>query len=85
MATTKRATRPVYRGPSRKAEAIVNRMPAWSVLSMGAAVATLPWLFVLLGVLVAWWLAGAILSVTLGQIIIWACFFAGGYAYARWR
>lgn len=52
---------------------------------MGAAVAALPWLFVLLGVLVAWWLAGAILSVTLGQIIIWGCFFAGGYAYARWR
>lgn len=85
MATTKRATRPTYRGPSRKAEAIVNRMPAWSVLSMGAAVAALPWLFVLLGVLVAWWLAGAILSVTLGQVIIWGCFFAGGYAYARWR
>jgi len=70
---------------SKDAEKVVDAMPRWLALLIGLSVAVLPWAFLIGAVLVAWWMAGAVLSVTLGQVIVWGLFFGAGYALGRQR
>lgn len=69
----------------REAEKIVDSMPRWLALVIGLSVAALPWAFLIGAIIVAWWMAGAVLSLTVGQMIVWALFFGAGYALGSQR
>lgn len=71
--------------PERRevAERIANRVPHAGQIVLGCLIATIPYAL-LVGVFVlVWWMAGAVLSITLGQLVLWALIFAAGYAFGK--
>lgn len=54
-----------------------------ATIAIAGLLACLPYALLIFCGLLVYWMAGAVLSITLGQIVLWAAIFAAGYAFGK--
>lgn len=65
------------------AERAVNSVSPAVGIFMGFLLVLIPYVFLFGAFLMVWWVGGTVLSITLGQIVLWAVIFAAGYGFGK--